>query len=96
MTKEIKTNELEKRELRLDNIETVSGGEYGDHACWFNHEGHKFDFFIDPDDGLKYSAYRCSDCGWEWYEKGDNKVSPSEYYTAKNTVSDKPTIRVVG
>ena len=95
MTKEIKTNELEKRELTLDNIETVSGGEYGDHACWFNHDGRKFDFFIDPDEG-EYDAYRCKDCGWEWYEKNDKNVSPSEYYTAKNTVSDKPTIRVVG
>ncbi len=95
MTKEIKTNELEKSELTLDNIENVSGGEYGEHQCWFNHDGHRFDFFIDPE-GFENDAYRCRDCGREWFLKDDKEISPSEYYTAKYTVSDKPTIRVVG
>lgn len=93
MTKEIKTNKLEKRELTLDNMETVSGGEYGEHQCWFNHDGHKFEFFIDPD-GCEYSAHRCRDCGREWFLKGDEEISPSEYYTTKYTVSDKPNVRV--
>ena len=42
MTKENKTNELEKRELTLDNFESVSGGVYGDGKCWFEHDGQLF------------------------------------------------------
>ena len=95
MTKENKANELEKRELTLDNFESVSGGVYGDGKCWFSHDGQLFDCTTTPD-GDEYEAYRCKDCGHEWFEKNEVEIRPSDFYTTLSKYPRDPHLIIVG
>ena len=89
MTKEIKTNELEKRELALDNIEEASGG------CIFYHNMDLLDLVKTPD-GTIYKANKCIDCGEESFWKNDEEIFPSEFYTTKiNNPIPKTTISII-
>ena len=96
MTKEIKTNELEKRELTLDNMETVSGGEYGEHQCWFNHDGHKFEFFIETLElfGLPKGYMQKKGHWLDWLEKEAKKREQKEQFRKKLGNATKQKKRV--
>ena len=75
--------EMEKKELKVEELDKVAGGEYADglDTCYIlgcnNTRFGQFDF-----NGSHYEAYRCKKCGHEYFEKNGRRISPSEYYGA--------------
>ena len=75
----------DKKMERLDDedLEKAAGGEYGS-SCWLGCSG---DHFIDKViDGKCYYAWRCDNCGHEYFVRDGVKISPSEFYSAVYSV----------